>query len=125
MQEIPIKKEEIERYKQDEDIVRQTAQQIIKDFAQFGMEIHFSGNLQMAYDELFAQTKKHITNLLDSNYPKLLTLLYQIDLNSNKIAKEQALNEELTEAELLTKLIIERELLKVLFRIYYKEKGGL
>lgn len=125
MQESPIKKEEIERYKLNEDIVRQTAQQIIKDFAQFGMEINFSGNLQMAYQELFVQMQEHVSNLLNYNYPKLLSLLYQIDITNQKIAREQAMNVDLSEIELLTSLIMERELLKVLLRIYYKEHGRL
>jgi hypothetical protein len=125
MQTSPIRKEEIERYKLNEDIIRQTAQQIIKDFAQFGMEISFSGNLQMAYSELFTQMEQHVANLLNFNYPKLLSLLYQIDLSSEKLAKEQALNKDLAETELLTTLIVERELLKVLLRLYYKENGRL
>ncbi|MCX6294580.1 MAG: hypothetical protein NTX97_00710 [Bacteroidetes bacterium] len=47
------------------DLIKDTADQIIKDFDMFGMEIKFSGNAFNAYEELFDQIEPHIKKLID------------------------------------------------------------
>ena len=46
------------------DLIKDTANQIIKDFDMFGMEIKFSGNAYNAYEELFEQIEPQIKNLI-------------------------------------------------------------
>ena len=47
----------IEKYRRDLEIIRLTAEQVIKDFQIFGFEIVFSGNEYTAYEELKTQTR--------------------------------------------------------------------
>jgi hypothetical protein len=100
--------------------LNETAQQIIKDFGIEGIEIKFSGNADNAYKELFSQIEPHILKLLWENTRKLQQLLYRIDI-PEKLAL-QALRGEpgRTPPQMLTELVIKRELQKVVIRKYYK-----
>lgn len=118
-----ISRSQIERSKQEEKFVLLTAEQVRKDFAMFGMEVKFSGNVQFAYDELFEQLKVYIDQLLSDDYEKLMSLLYQIDLSPKELTKQDPNYEFETLAEIVTHKILERELKKVLIRTYFKEMG--
>jgi hypothetical protein len=104
------------------DIIKATADQIIKDFEMFGMEVSFSGNAYNAYEELFDQIEPHIKKLIDSNQSKFMGILYRIDLNDEQVKK--AVNENSSEpfSEIITDLIIKRELQKVVIRNHYKSQ---
>src|SRR5574337_35551 len=87
-----------------------TAQQVIKDFDLFGIEVRFSGNPDNAYNELLYQISPHIARMIESNYKKLLNLLYRIDVNESKISaivNDTTVN-SLSEA--IADLVIKREL---------------
>lgn len=103
------------------DLIKETANQIIKDFDMFGMEIKFSGNAYNAYEELFEQIEPHIKNLISTNHQKFLGFLYRIDLSDVQIKK--AVNENSSESfsAIVTDLIIKRELQKVVIREHYKK----
>jgi hypothetical protein len=122
MEKLPASGFDLEKYKKEEQIIRQTALQIIKDFAMFGLPVEFSGITQLAYDELFRQLDMHVSGLLESSSSKLHSLLYQIDVPEKKIRLAIQTSEYPSEA--ITTLIIDRELTKVLTRIYFKEKSG-
>jgi len=117
-----ISKSELERSKREEKFVLLTAQQVKKDFAMFGMQVDFSGNIIFAYNELFDQLKIHIDDLLNTNYEKLKSLLYQIDLSEKEITNTDSEIHFSSISELITHKILERELKKVLIRTYFKEK---
>jgi len=109
---------QLEKAKREETIIRLTAQQVIRDFERLGLEVSFSGKASQAYEELFDQLKQHIQVLMETQSGRLEALLYQIDVNQKKtsgIIGHMQVSEELTE------MILERELLKVLTRIYFKE----
>lgn len=118
-----ISKSDIERSKQEEKFVLLTAEQVRKDFAMFGMDIIFSGDVKFAYEELFGQLLVHIDKLLLDNYEKLMSLLYQIDLSEKELVKPDPNYQFSTIGEIITHKILERELKKVLIRTYFKEKG--
>ncbi|MCT4602958.1 MAG: hypothetical protein N4A59_08680 [Marinifilum sp.] len=111
----------IEPYRNREEIIRQVAAQIEKDFAQFGLEVQFSGEVDYAYEELFSQLKEHLIWLLDRDYHRLVLLLYQIDLSEKQIMKAEAQYPDAPKSDLLAELVILRELKKVLIRNYFKE----
>lgn len=111
----------IEPYRNKEEIIRQVAAQIEKDFAQFGLEVQFSSEFDYAYDELFFQLKEHIIWLLDRDYHRLVLLLYQIDLSEKQIIKAEQEHPDVPKSDLLAELIIIRELQKVLIRNYFKK----
>lgn len=116
-----LKNISIEPYRNREEIIRQVAAQIEKDFDQFGLEVQFSGEIHSAYEELFSQLNEHLSHLLDSDYHRLVLLLYQIDVSEKQIIKTELIFPDVPKSELLTELIILRELKKVLIRNYFKE----
>ena len=118
-----ISKSQLERSKREEKFIFLTAEQVRKDFAMFGMEVVFSGNTNFAYEELFEQLKVYIDQLLNDNYEKLMSLLYQIDLSEKDLTKKVPDYKFETVTEIVTHKILERELSKVLMRTYFKEKG--
>lgn len=115
-----IPRQEIEKARIDEKIIRETAGQVIKDFAAFGMEIRFPADLRYAYDELFDQLSEYMGHLLHSETEKLSALLYHIDLDESKFTDENGSSYE-HEHERLSDLILNREFLKVLTRHYFKD----
>lgn len=103
----------------NEQIIRETAEQVIKDFGIFGMEINFPDDLRYAYDDLFDQLKDIIFELMQKTPEKLSALLYQIDVDEKKMKSESP--EMFEENEWITDIILEREFLKVLTRHYFKK----
>lgn len=103
------------------DLIKDTANQIIKDFDMFSVEIKFSGNSGNAYEELFEQIEPHINKLINTNQNKFMGILYRIDVSEDQIKK--AVNENASEPfpSIITDLIIKRELQKVVIRNHYKK----
>lgn len=113
---------DLEPYKSRTDIIHQTVQQIMKDFLMFGMEIHFTGHTEMAYNEMFSQLSRHIQFLLETDNNRLNALLYQVDLNEKLIHDSIRQHSEWSYPDIITELVIHRELKKVIFRNYYKNQ---
>lgn len=111
---------DLSKYFNQFDLIKDTANQIIKDFDMFGLEIKFSGNAFNAYEELFEQIEPHINQLITSNQQKFMSILYRIDLSDEQIKK--AVNENSSEpfSAIVSDLIIKRELQKVVIRNHYK-----
>lgn len=102
-----------------EEIIKATAQQIIKDFAEFGFEINFSGNTANFYTELFTQMEESVKDLIANQQTKFYSFLYRIDISNKEMALyEQELAGQ-PKSTIITELIIHREIKKVLYRIYY------
>lgn len=120
-----ISQSQLDRSKKEEKFVLLTAEQVRKDFAMFGMEVKFSGNVNFAYTELFNQLLVFIDKLLSEDSKKLMSLLYQIDLSEKELSKKEPNIEFETIPEIITHKILERELKKVLLRTYFKEKGEI
>lgn len=116
---IDLSKAGLTKYYNKAEIIEKTAMQTIKDFALFGIQIDFPENLTYAYKELYEQLNKQIEEMLALNSSKLLSLLYQIDIPEKKIRLEAKENSQRDLSEVITELILERELKKVLTRIYF------
>lgn len=112
-------------YKLQADIIQQTIHQIIKDFSMFGMEVYFTGNVNMAYEEVYRQLSGFVEALIIYDFHKLLALLYQIDLNEETIIKAENEYPDITRHELIAELIVYRELRKVVYSNLYKNQKGL
>ncbi|MFI5219673.1 MAG: hypothetical protein ACHQNT_09300 [Bacteroidia bacterium] len=108
---------QIEKYRHDLEIIRNTAQQVIKDFSLHGVEITFSGNELTAYDELKQQLIPALAKLHQAG--TFTALLYRIDVDEKKV--NEILNNSATKdiASQLASLVIEREFMKVLLRKLY------
>ncbi len=103
-----------------EELIRETALQIIKDFSEFDLDIQFSGNIQDFYQELFGQMRIHVDNLLGENAEKFFNLLYRIDVSSDEISSYQQEFPQVSLPDMITELIIHRELKKILIRDYFR-----
>ncbi|MEI6061275.1 MAG: hypothetical protein WCR72_11240 [Bacteroidota bacterium] len=111
---------DIELYKNKAELIRQTVEQVKKDFTMFGVEVEFTANTEMAYAEMFSQLSSQVAHLLEMDPHRLSSLLYQIDLGENKIVESSLLHPEWVLSEVVAELIIHRELKKVMIRNYYK-----
>lgn len=120
---LDLSKSGLEKYYDKEDVIRQTANQVLKDFALFGIQIDFPENINYAYKELYVQLEEKIEGLLALNNQKLLSLLYQIDIPEKKIQRSASAEPERNLSDVVTELILERELKKVLTRLYFKQQG--
>jgi len=107
------------------DIVLKTAEQIMKDFGMFGVEITFSGDVSKAYDELHGQLIDQITLLSEQNYDLLLSILYQVDITDREIAKAEHELPHYNHIEIIAHQVIVRDLKKVLLRQYFKSNQQL
>jgi len=105
------------------DIIQETADQIMKDFGMFGIEITFSGNIENAYHELHEQLVNQILVHLESDYGRLMSVLYQVDITDREIAKATRELPHYNQIEVLAHQVIFRDLKKVLFRRYYKTQS--
>ena len=106
------------------DLIKDTANQIIKDFDMFGLEIKFSGNAYNAYEELFEQIEPKINQLINTNQSKFMRVLYRIDLSDVQINKAINENSSETFSAIISDLIIKRELQKVVIRKQFNNKNA-
>ncbi len=117
-----VRNDNVASFLRHEDIVLETARQIMKDFGLFGVIITFSGNVKNAYSELHDQLTGQISVLLDRDYGKLLSVLYQVDISDKDIAKTTLELPQYSPVEIIAHQIIVRDLKKVLTRHYFKSK---
>jgi len=123
--ELPrVNNQNVEALLNREEIVRQTAEQIMKDFGMFGVEITFSGNIDKAYEELHQQLIDQISALIERNYDLLLSVLYQVDITDREIARAEAELPHYSHIEIIAHQVIARDLKKVLLRRYFKMKDA-
>ncbi len=102
------------------EIVQETAEQIMKDFGMFGVEITFSGETSQAYYELHNQLVEQISILIERNYELLLSVLYQVDITDREIARATADLPHYNQVEIIAHQVIVRDLKKVLLRRYFR-----
>ncbi len=117
-----IQANNIQSFLNKKEIILETIAQIQKDFAMFGVEVHFSGNTDEAYDELHHQLVDQVGFLLENKTELLMSVLYQVDISRKDIEKTHAEFPEYNEVELIAHQIIFRDLKKVLLRRYFKSK---
>lgn len=117
-----VRNDNVRNYLDRADIVRETAEQIMKDFGMFGVEITFSGDVANAYEELHNQLVTQISNLVQYNNDKLMSVLYQVDITEREIIRAQLDLPQYSHMEILSHQVIVRELKKVLWRLYFKSK---
>lgn len=112
---------ELSAYYHRTDLLEKVVTQIQKDFNWFNFTISFNEDVEESpYQQLYKQILPLVDEMLNDDYNKLQALLYRIDIDSD------FLNRKLKEAahadtdEVITDLIIKRELQKVIIREMYK-----
>jgi hypothetical protein len=116
--------DQIQEYQLNMAVVQETADRIIRDFESFGVKIFFSGRPEVAYQELMEQLTPAIEDMLSNNGAKLMHVLYRIDIAEEKLKKAMDRFTDLSFAQVISRLIIEREMQKVLTRKIYNAQQG-
>lgn len=112
---------DLEKYRYDFEIIRLTADQIMKDFAMHGITISFSGNELTAWNELVQQISPVLLEMYQKNKSAFQSLLYRIDISEKDM---RFLYDAATDdfAGKLAETVIRREFKKVLLRKFYSKK---
>ncbi len=128
------------KYHCDQEIIQMTADQLIKDMGDFSITIQFKarvnesfgqGDKETPYRELFDQVEPVIYTLEMMQPEKLKSLLYRIDISENEIKKHiTSANPNLAKTKtdlssFITDLVLQRELQKLLTRIYFSSPERL
>lgn len=117
--DLPVLKD-LSIYHKKVDLIKATAAQIQKDFALFDQEITFSGNIDSAYQELNKQIIAIVDRFLEINSSNFFALLYAIDIDETQLKRVLFDGEFESPAAEVAKMIIERELKKVIIRNHFK-----
>jgi hypothetical protein len=115
-----VRNDNVDSYLNSASIVEETVLQIMKDFGLFGVTITFSGNTNHAYFEMHEQLIAQISVLMERDFGRLLSVLYQVDISEKEIARAEAEIPEYNQVEIIAHQIIVRDLKKVLTRHYFK-----
>jgi hypothetical protein len=123
MNEPDLSSSAIKKYRNDKEIMELTIKQIIKDFALFGLYIDYESTLSYTWHHVYVELEKQIRSLLEANSAKILSLLYQIDIPEEKIIAQADKQQNRQLSEVVSEMIMEREIKKVLTRLYFKNPG--
>ncbi len=116
-----LSREELQKASRRNELIVETGYQIQKDFGEFGLDIRFSGNATLFYEELFEQMKGYVEQLMTESMERFMHFLYRIDISQNNIAQYEKEMEEEDLYTVLTELIIHRELKKVITRDFFRQ----
>jgi len=108
-----------EKYRKDEQIIRLTIEQIIKDFGSLLPELVLSGNNSTLFDELTTQISAALQQIGKSNRTGFQSLMYRVDIKERDFIKLSSGKKSFDE---LAEKIIQREFQKVLTRKYFSKK---
>jgi len=103
-------------YYADQSYLERTFDQIQRDFDMTGISFDRDKNIPKSYLELYQMVLRNIHHLIKQDHSQFKNLLYRIDVSENAIHRKMALNADLKLEEEISKMIIERCLLKVLTR---------
>jgi hypothetical protein len=114
---------ELSPYYNRTDLLEKVVEQIKKDFDWFNFDIIFKGSEESPYQELYNQILPLIDELLNDDYPKLMAMLYRIDLDEEFLNRKLKESKQVDTDEVITDLILKRELQKVIIREMYSTKN--
>ncbi|MCC7231812.1 MAG: hypothetical protein IT242_02615 [Bacteroidia bacterium] len=106
-------------YRQDIALVKETAQQLFRDFEIFGFEIPFSGNPFTAYQELHAAISPLMGELFRKSPGQFQAILYRIDVDESAFRKVLSEKDRLHFEGAIADLILKREFQKVITRKFF------
>lgn len=101
------------------DLLEKVIKQIEKDFNWFNITLTYSNNYPTPYLELFNTILPLVENMLSDNYSKLYNILYRIDIDDNLLTRKLKELPNADTAEVITDLILKRELQKIIIREIY------
>ncbi len=114
--------QEIEKYRNDLEVIRNTAEQVIKDFDLYGHNITFSGDESMAYRELEQQLVPLLETVYKRSGSEFRNLMYRIDVSETDANKALEYPDERGRFLQLAGLVLEREFMKCVTRKLFSSK---
>ena len=91
-----------------------------KDFQLDGSYLDLSNEKEYTYDQAFLKIMRVVEDLMEKDFKRLIQVLYRIDVSEEKLKAALAASND-NPASVISKMIIERELLKVEFRKKYNK----
>ncbi len=116
---------QLEQYFNNRRIIDATMRQLEKDFSLDEDSVQlkdYQGNL---FEQLFEVVYPIINKLITSNYQQFLNTLYRIDVNEFKLKQEMAKVDANQYSEVVTRLVLQKELQKVIIRNIYSTKNDI
>ncbi|GAB4260449.1 MAG: hypothetical protein Kow0079_17350 [Vicingaceae bacterium] len=108
--------QDLKPFQNKRDLLEKVVLQIQKDFEWFDLQIVFKSTNHTPYKELFQQIYPKVDFLLNENPNKFYNLLYRIDIEDTLLKKHLKAHPHSDTAEVITDLILKRELQKVVIR---------
>lgn len=105
-----------EKYREDEEIIRLTIDQLSKDFGSHFPVLHFSGRKENLFDELAFQLSETLRTVRKMKPGAFMSILYRVDIRESEVpdlSQEDAFY-------LLSEKIVKREFQKVLTRRLFR-----
>lgn len=116
---------QLEQYLNNRRIIDATMRQLEKDFSLDEDSVQlkdYQGNL---FEALFDVVYPIINKLITNNYQQFLNTLYRIDVNELKLKQEMAKVDANQYSEVVTRLVLQKELQKVIIRNIYSTKNDI
>ncbi len=116
---------QLEQYLNNRRIIDATMRQLEKDFSLDEDSVQlkdYQGNL---FEALFEVVYPIINKLITNNYQQFLNTLYRIDVNELKLKQEMAKVDANQYSEVVTRLVLQKELQKVIIRNIYSTKNDI
>ncbi len=122
MKEIILNSQQIGEFNNNRELVEGTIRQINKDFATTGIQLPESLDTHV-YHTIFETLRPLLEELYENQLEKFYALMYIVDLDHIKINRA-FLKPTLSLAyDEITDLVIQREIMKVATRIWYKNQN--
>ena len=116
---------QLEQYFNNRRIIDATMRQLEKDFSLDVDSVQlkdYQGNL---FEQLFDVVYPIINKLITINYQQFLNILYRIDVNELKLKQEMAKVDANQYSEVVTRLVLQKELQKVIIRNIYSKENDI
>ena len=119
MSELSLNLKDLNPYKAQVSWIQKTIHQLNKDLTPFVDPIDVDLKSNTPFDDLVDELKPYIAYLINNQFEQLCTILYRIDLGED-IVRQQLLSPQEDADLVITRLIVERELKKVVIREYFQ-----
>ena len=104
-----------EKFREDEEVIRLTIEQLKKDFGSAFPELKLSGQKDKIFSELAVQIAESLVEIRKTNSPIFKGILYRVDVTEAEIANVK--NQK--DCFLLAEILIQREFKKVITRRFF------
>jgi hypothetical protein len=87
------------------------------------MDIEMPENI--SYEQLKEELSRHVNQLIEHDFQKLVAILYRIDVNEEKLKFMLLESADRDASLIITELIIERQLQKIKFRQEFRRENNI